>query len=362
MKINEKFKFLKNISIVKAISILILLIFIVLLIINQQNIQFFFNNFGKVLKGELQVYFLDVGQASSTLIFLPNDKAILIDTGTQKSGDTLVDDLDFLLSKNNLAEIDTLILTHPDADHTGGTVAVLERFQVNKVFLPKMSSSVSITYTYHNTLEAIQAEPNCEMKIISNGVIVETDKFEKETTIEIFAPEKDFYGSDTNAFSPYIVLSYSSRTFLFTGDAPQVRETEFLNQLAIKNRTLSVDFLQVAHHGSKYSSYPNFLSTISPKYAFISAGDKLHPSQNVLKRLQDAGVQETFVTKNDGMIGVGVFADGQFSICTKRGLLDVPLLVILLSLCIFVLMRFIYVEKPRRTEKFIQKFCNIKTL
>ncbi len=350
----EKFSSLKNVSIVKAISILILLIFIVLLVINQQNIQFYFNNFGQVFGSDLQVYFLDVGQASATFVVLPNDFSILIDTGTAESGEGLVRDLDFLLSKNNLNDIDMMILTHPDSDHTGGVVAVLEKFQVNSVLRPKVCVPeeenyfpylVSNTYTYLKAIEAIYAEPNCQMNFVENQVFVESDKnFESQTTIEIFAAEKDNYGSDTNSFSPYISLSYAGKTFLFTGDAPQARETELMNRLANENRSLSVDFLQVAHHGSKYSTYPNFLAALSPKYAFISAGDKLHPSQNVLKRLEDALVKETYVTKSDGTIGVGVKGNGEFLICTKRGFVDVPLLVILLSLLIFVLMRFIYVS------------------
>ena len=147
---------------------------------------------------------------------------------------------------------------------------------------------------------------------------------------------------------------------LFTGDAPKARETEFLDRLADESRSLSIDFLQVAHHGSKYSTYPNFLSAISPKYAFISAGDKIHPSQNVLKRLKDAGVQKTYVTKSDGTIGVGLNGDGKFLVCTKRGYVDIPLLVILLSLAIFVLMRFIYVQNP--APKFSKKDKKTKTM
>lgn len=352
----DSFKNLKNVSIVKATSILILLILILLLVINEQNINFYFNNFGQIVKSELQVYFLDVGQASATFVILPSDTSILIDTGSGDSAEGLVSDLDFLLSKNNLTEIDMMILTHPDADHTGGVTSVLGEFQVNSVLRPKVYSLdeqfefpyvVSTTYTYREAIRAIYAEPNCNVKFVENEVLVESDEnFEKNAKIEIFACEKDDYGDDTNSFSPYVSLSYAGRTFLFTGDAPQVRETEFLTRLEKENRSLSVDFLQVAHHGSKYSTYPNFLSALSPKYAFISAGDKLHPSQNVLKRLKDAGVKETFITKNDGTLGVGVKSDGNFLICTKRGFVDVPLLVILFSLAIFVLMRFIYVKKP----------------
>ena len=335
---------------------MILLVFILLLIINQQGIQYWFNDFGKVSQSDLQVYFLDVGQASSTLVLLPNKYSILMDTGSGDSAENLVSELQFLLEQNDVQDIDLLILSHPDADHVGGTVMVMDAFQVNSVLRPKVYAlgeevtynfPLSTTYTYRDAIEAIYAEPNCQVEYVANQVIVQSDK-NFSATIEIFAAEKAEYGTDTNSFSPFITLSYASRTFLFTGDAPAARETELLNRLAKEGRRLSVDFLQVAHHGSKYSSYPNFLSAISPKYAFISAADSSHPSQTVLRRLKEANVQQTFVTKNDGTIGVGVQADGNFVIRLKKNFLDIPLLVILLSLIIFVLMKFIYVKKSPR--------------
>ncbi len=336
---------IKNVSIFKATLLLILFCCLILIVINQQNIQFLFNGFQNVTQSDLQVYFLDVGQASATLVIFPNDQTLLIDTGSTDSANDFVSDVKFLLNRNNLKDIDLLILTHSDADHVGGAVSVFESFQVNNVYRPKILSadekndfdySISTTLTYKNVINAISSEPDCQISFVEDKQF-----FENDYSLEIFAANEERY-SDTNSYSPYIVLTISNRTFLFTGDATQERETEFLTELSMQSRTLCVDFFQVAHHGSKYSSTPEFLQAISPKFAFVSAGDSSHPSHEVLKRLQNVQVQDVYVTKTDGMIGVGVSVGGHFVICTLDVFVDIPLFVVIFTCALFVLLKFVY--------------------
>src|SRR5205085_434805 len=83
-----------------------------------------------VLPGEkqLEVTFLDVGQGDSIVVSTPGNHTLVVDTG-RSSGD---DDagrsivLPFLRSKG-LNSIDAMLLTHPDDDHIGGAISILER-------------------------------------------------------------------------------------------------------------------------------------------------------------------------------------------------------------------------------------------
>lgn len=77
----------------------------------------------------------------------------------------------------------------------------------------------------------------------------------------------------------------------------------------------------------------------NPTYAFVSAGDDTHPSQEVVSRLKDAGVSKIYCTKTDGMIGVGVNEDGVTAICVMANSVDLPLFYVCISLVLFAVLQ-----------------------
>ena len=86
----------------------------------------------------LVVHFIDVGQGDSIAIKLPDGKKMLIDAGTAKSKDSLVNYLKNNFFENDDNIFDYVLLTHSDADHCGGMVAICENFVINKIFRPYM--------------------------------------------------------------------------------------------------------------------------------------------------------------------------------------------------------------------------------
>ena len=79
---------------------------------------------------ELEVVFLDVRQGDSIFIRTPNGRTILIDAGQGASQYVFYDAgkhtiLSFL-QKQGISRIDTLVMTHPHADHYGGMPAIVE--------------------------------------------------------------------------------------------------------------------------------------------------------------------------------------------------------------------------------------------
>ena len=73
---------------------------------------------------ELQIQYLDAGQADATLIRLPNGQTMLIDAGGNATADRLVE----YIAKQGVKRIDFLIGTHPHEDHIGGLDKVIEAF------------------------------------------------------------------------------------------------------------------------------------------------------------------------------------------------------------------------------------------
>ena len=65
--------------------------------------------------------------------------------------------------------------------------------------------------------------------------------------MQILAPNGDDYSSANN-YSIVIKLTYGSNTFLFTGDAESISESEILD----KGFNVSADVLKVGHHGSTH--------------------------------------------------------------------------------------------------------------
>lgn len=325
----------------RAIFIVILVIFMLFVFINQTLINFAFNGFLEIFSKDLQVYVLNVGQANSNLIVFPNDTCMIIDTGSEESENEFIKSVETILNSNNIKEIEYLLLTHSDADHVGGAVALLEKYQVNNILRPKILSKnenseipdylVATTYTYASVIDAVNSEPNCNVEYVDSSAY----NFANNSSLTVYAGEKDYY-KDTNSYSPFVLLNYEGRSFMFTGDATEMRENEFVESL---DDDISVDYLIVSHHGSKYSTTEKFLTAIKPKCALISAGDNLHPSEEVLTRLKNFGVEEIFVTKSVGTIAIGVESGGKVSLKTLSSSIDLPLIVVIFSIFICVCIR-----------------------
>jgi competence protein ComEC len=95
-------------------------------------------------------------------------------------------------------------------------------------------------------------------------------------------------------------LEDGAESFLLAGDIERPSERAILAE----EQPVDVNFLKVAHHGSKTSTTEPFLSAAHPAFAAISAGrDNTfgHPAPEVTDRLAEARVR-VFRTDRDGAI------------------------------------------------------------
>ena len=74
-------------------------------------------------------HFLSVGQGDAILLETPHGKQVLIDGDR---GGTVIRALGEVLPSHD-DTIDIVIATHPDTDHIGGLVGVLDRFHVGTI-------------------------------------------------------------------------------------------------------------------------------------------------------------------------------------------------------------------------------------
>lgn len=225
---------------------------------------------------ELSVVFFDVGQGDAILIS-QGSQQVLIDGG--KDGKLLLEKLGRYIPFWD-RNIETIIETHPDQDHIGGLIEVLQTYNVGNVLETKMQND-SQTF---KKLEGLIEENKIEIIEAKKDVTI---RFSNGAELQVLYPFEsvlDINGKDTNIYSVVSKLTVGSSKFLFTGDLPTTQENELIN----KNVDMKAQFLKVAHHGSKYATGDAFLEKVKPIDAIISVGKNNsygHPNQEVLQRL-----------------------------------------------------------------------------
>ena len=278
----------------------------------------------------LSVHFIDVGQGDAIAIKFPDGKKMLIDSGKSQSKDKLIDYLCNVFFEGEDRVFDFLLLTHCDADHCGGMVAVCENFVINKIYRPYQYSkytkdgvvvfdetngnlsnkNVCETLTYYKTIKAFNSEiaeggENATIVMTDITVCNSTQKIEGEGYyFDFYAPTSTYIttsaGTVENDASPIMCLNYNGKKIMFTGDASITSE-----ELAMARATLpDVDLLKVGHHGSATSSGQAFLNQIKPEISVICVGEGNsyhHPTNEALNRLASVG-STVFRTDKNGTI------------------------------------------------------------
>ena len=235
---------------------------------------------------DLKVHFLDVGQADSIFVELPNNESMLIDAGKNGSGSTVVSYIKGL----GFTTIDYLIGTHPHEDHIGGLDDVINSLKINNIYMPKVSHT---SKTFEDVLTAIKNN-NLTVKTAKAGVsILDLE----DLKVNIIAPISGSY-KDLNDYSTVIKLTYKNNSFLLAGDAESVSENEMINS----GEDLKADLLKVGHHGSSSSTTRSFLNKVNPKYSVISVGKGNsygHPSSQTLQLLMNTMLKYTGQMKQE---------------------------------------------------------------
>jgi len=232
------------------------------------------NNVPDTFNSDLIVNFLDVGQADSILIQLPNNRVMLIDGGNSNDANTILSYMGSL----NITTIDYLVATHPHADHIGGLSSIINNMNIGEIYMPRISHT---SQTFAKLLDAIENK-GLGINEAKAGVNI-LSVFDLH--IDIIAPVRDDY-SDLNDWSAAIKIIYKNNSFLFMGDTEALSESHITSDV-------SADVLKVGHHGAHTSTSQSFLNKVSPMYAVISVGKNSygHPTDVILNRLNVAGVK-----------------------------------------------------------------------
>lgn len=231
------------------------------------------------------ITYYDVGQADATLIQLPNKKLALIDTGDGSNQSDIIGKL----QEENIVVIDYLILTHPHADHIGGAESILDNFEVENIYMPRIANNLTpTTKTYEQLLLKIKEQ---DKKVIApeQGHVIDEQPGTSLRVVSVKSPE----WSNLNDYSICLQLDIGITSFLFMGDAE-----EDAVKAIMETTDIAGDVLKVGHHGSDTSSPDAFIEQIKPKISIISCGegnDYGHPHKKTLEVLEkyDSSIYRT---------------------------------------------------------------------
>jgi len=199
--------------------------------------------------GVLRVHYLDVGQADSEFIELPDGKTMLIDAGNKGDGSAVVS----YIKNLGYSTIDYLVATHPHEDHIGGMATVINSFNIGQIYMPKVAST---TQAFEGLLTTIQDK--------GYSIITAQAGVQIAPGINILSPGVGSdYGNELNDWSAVISIVYGSKTFLFMGDAGTDPESSF---------TIDADVVKISHHGSRTAYSASLYSKLSPTIAIIDVG------------------------------------------------------------------------------------------
>ncbi|HEM6182608.1 TPA: DNA internalization-related competence protein ComEC/Rec2, partial [Streptococcus suis] len=247
---------------------------------------------------ENEVTVVDIGQGDSIFLRDMRGRTVLIDVGgrvdfaakeawqersSQANAErTLIP----YLHSRGVDRIDSLVLTHTDTDHVGDVLEVAKQVQIGRIVVSPGSLTVP---DFVATLKKI----NVPVHVVKVG-----DRLPIfDAYLEVLYPSGAGDGGNNDSIVLYGRLLKTN--FLFTGDLEQ-GELDLIE--AYPN--LPVDVLKAGHHGSKGSSYPEFLDHIGAKIALVSAGESnryKHPHQETLDRFDSRNIQ-VYRTDQQGAI------------------------------------------------------------
>lgn len=234
------------------------------------------------------VSFLDVGQGDASLIELENDVQVLIDGGPPNGRLTAA--LGEILPPYDRT-VELVVLTHPELDHYGGLIELLDRYEVGAFIDTGVTKDVEAYEVFTKELE---------MQKVRRITLRAGDHIRYGTHVfAVLSPDDVLaYAKEKNDTSMVLAFESNGAQFLFTGDIGAEVERVVARSLAEP-----VDVLKVAHHGSKFSSAADFLSIARPALATIGVGKNSygHPTREALARLEASGAR-VYRTDRDGSI------------------------------------------------------------
>lgn len=235
--------------------------------------------------GDFRAIVFDIGQGTAVMVETSN-KRLLYDTGPiQGSKDDAGQRILMpYLRGRGIDQIDRLVISHSDSDHTGGGASLLK-----EVDFKSMLGSLPSNNSLLNNLQSRKV-PSIPCRYGQHWTWDEVEFF-------IWHPQEDTlfqrqYSQKPNEMSCVLEIRNRNSSLWLTGDVEKQGEAEVSKRLTSKALESIGDrylVLMAPHHGSKTSSSEELLAKLNPNQAFAQNGYRNrygHPHSSVLSRYE----------------------------------------------------------------------------
>lgn len=246
---------------------------------------------------KLEIIAFDVQNADSFLIKTPQNKYFFIDTGKApyKSGNSQAKIIMLkYLKDRGIKDLEGVIVTHFDNDHSGGTVDFIENTNIKTLYLNSTEKETQTAKDIFNAVKKLKQN----VRIVKNEDII---YFEPNLTLKTYKA-KIGGKNRSNECSTVTLLSYGKFDMLFMGDAGV---TSF-NQLQ-KDIPHNVEVLKVGHHGGPRVVDSQMLEHLGNRVSLISTGINYfgHPNKGTIDILRN-----TDILRTDLLNSIKIMTDG----------------------------------------------------
>ena len=252
----------------------------------------------KLPNNNLEIIAFDVQNADSFLIKTPQNKYFMIDTGKApfESGNSQAKIIMLkYLKDRGIKNLEGVIVTHFDNDHSGGTSEIITNTKVKTLYLNNTKTETQTAKNIFKTAKKIHQK----YKIVQHNQQIYTEKDFKIRTFKA-----DISGKDTdNECSTITLVSYKDFDMLFMGDAG-VKSFEQV-QKDIPNK---IEILKVGHHGGPKVVNEQMLNYLNNEVSLISTGVNYfgHPNKGTLDILR-----KTEILRTDILHSIKISTDGK---------------------------------------------------
>ena len=216
--------------------------------------------------GEVELVVLDVGQGMSLLLRTASH-AVLYDMGPAvrdgwDAGERAVVPA---LHALGVRRLETMVLSHGDADHAGGLEALRRRFPAGHLLVPEGLD--------------VEGASSC---LAGSG-------WERDGVDFRFLHPPLHFPYLRNESSCVLRIATRHGAILLPGDIGEAVEERLAGRVP---EDLPADIVVLPHHGSRHSSTPAFVAATAPRLALVSAGHGNrfgHPDPGVVARWKEAG-------------------------------------------------------------------------
>ena len=212
----------------------------------------------------------DVGQGQA-IVLVSGGKSALIDCGSSNYATAAGNAAADILYNAGCKRVDTVFLTHVDADHVNGLQTLFARLDVGEVVVP-LGTASDLRRT---EIVKLAGENGAKVRFL----------YEEKEEFSVGALRLCAYAFDGEAA---YLARYRHFDFLATGDMERSSEKRLVKEYTLPH----IELLVAGHHGAKGSTQRELLDALQPQGGIVSVGSNSygHPTDAALYRMTDRGM------------------------------------------------------------------------